>query len=62
MALGDGYSITSAIRESAGAIGLIEHHGRPGFWASRWNRLAVTLFLVLIGLVTLAAVIGSRHG
>jgi len=25
----DGYTITSAIRESAGAIGLMEHHGRP---------------------------------
>ena len=51
----DGYTPGSALREWAGSVGLLEHHGRPGFWASRWNRVAALFLLAVFGSMVLAA-------
>ena len=56
----DGYTPRSALREWAGSIGLLSHHGRPGYWAKRANRLLIYLLLVFLGLIAAAVVVGQR--
>jgi hypothetical protein len=50
-----GYTPRSALREWAGSVGLLEHHGRPAFWAKRSNRAAAFFLLAIFALAAIVA-------